>query len=84
MGEFRGVSLKKRLVDKIEEDITTNKNSPLYGKYRSNAEFVSEAIRIRMLLLNLQQIMPLRRCLTCIQTLPTASDELAAEEVAAE
>lgn len=82
MGEklFRGVSIKKILVDQIEQDIKHDKASLLYGKYRSIAEFVSEAIRVRLLLLNLQQVVPMKRCLTCIQTLPSDAPQVVPAE----
>lgn len=42
MGDFRGVSLQSTLVDEVEEII---KRIPYY---RSVAEFISEAVRLRL------------------------------------
>jgi len=40
--DFRGVSLKRELVDQVEEFIEQN------PQYKSTADFVHEAVRIRM------------------------------------
>lgn len=39
---FRGVSLRKTLVDEVEQFITT------FGRYKNVTEFISEATRLRL------------------------------------
>jgi len=41
-GKWRGISLKKELIDEIEEFIKERK------EYKSVSDFVQEAIRVRM------------------------------------
>lgn len=43
-GSFRGISLKKELVDAIEEYMKSHEDEG----YRSVAEFVSECVRLRI------------------------------------
>jgi hypothetical protein len=43
-GRFRGVSLQKEVIDAVEKYLKNNPNAP----YRSVAEFISEAIRLRL------------------------------------
>ena len=42
MGQFRGISLQKELVDEVEKLIEK------VPQYRSVAEFISEAVRLRL------------------------------------
>ena len=42
VGEFRGISMRKELVDEVEQFIKD------FGRYKSVTDFVTEATRLRL------------------------------------